>query len=69
MDLIGHICLSGRDGADVWSIPGHEGGAIEIDVRLVAALDQALDTVIANGRHAEVLDRWNLAGEPSPPRR
>jgi polar amino acid transport system substrate-binding protein len=47
------------------------GGAIPADIAamtrkdngLVGALNAALDTVIANGKYAEVLDRWKLSSE------
>lgn len=63
-----HAAVSGTTKI-VGSVSG--GGDVTADIAamtrkgngLVAALDQALDTVIANGRYAEVLDRWNLAGE------
>lgn len=63
-----HAAVSGTTKI-VGSVSG--GGDVTADIAamtrkgngLVAALDQALDTVIANGQYAEVLDRWNLAGE------
>jgi polar amino acid transport system substrate-binding protein len=33
------------------------------DNGLVGALNEALNTVITNGKYAEVLDRWHLTSE------
>jgi polar amino acid transport system substrate-binding protein len=54
--IVGSVSGGGDVTADIAAMTRKDNG-------LVAALDQALDTVIANGQYAEVLDRWNLAGE------
>lgn len=66
-----HVAVGGTTRI-VGSVSG--GGEVEADIAamtrkdngLVRALDEALDTVIRNGRYAEVLGRWNLGGEAVP---
>ncbi|WP_328647004.1 ABC transporter substrate-binding protein [Amycolatopsis sp. NBC_00348] len=66
-----HVAVEGKTKI-VGSVSG--GGTIEADIAamtkkgngLVNALQQALDTVIKNGRYAEVLKRWNLTSEGLP---
>jgi polar amino acid transport system substrate-binding protein len=63
-----HAAVSGTTKI-VGSVSG--GGDVEADIAamtrkdngLVAPLEQALDTVIADGRYAEVLERWKLTSE------
>jgi polar amino acid transport system substrate-binding protein len=54
--IAGSVSGGGEVRADIAAMTRKDNG-------LVGALDQALDTVIANGQYAEVLDRWNLASE------
>ncbi|MGH8966464.1 MAG: ABC transporter substrate-binding protein, partial [Actinomycetes bacterium] len=54
--IVGSVSGGGDITADIAAMTRKDNG-------LVGALDQALDTVIANGQYGEVLDRWNLAGE------
>lgn len=66
-----HVAVEGRTKI-VGTVSG--GGTIPADIAamtkkddgLVKALQQALDTVIKNGRYADVLKRWNLASEALP---
>jgi len=48
------------------TVPGRIAVMTRKDNGLVKALNQALNTVIANGRYAEVLKRWGLANEAVP---
>ncbi|MEV6626002.1 ABC transporter substrate-binding protein [Amycolatopsis sp. NPDC051106] len=66
-----HVAVEGKTKI-VGTVSG--GGTIPADIAamtkkddgLVKALQQALDTVIKNGRYAEVLKRWNLTSEALP---
>ncbi|MGV9360162.1 ABC transporter substrate-binding protein [Amycolatopsis sp. NPDC003731] len=66
-----HVAVDGKTKI-VGTVSG--GGTIPADIAamtkkddgLVKALQQALDTVIKNGRYAEVLKRWNLTSEALP---
>jgi polar amino acid transport system substrate-binding protein len=63
-----HVAVSGTTKI-VGSISG--GGDVPAEIAamtrkdngLVTALNEALDTVITNGKYAEVLDRWHLTSE------
>jgi polar amino acid transport system substrate-binding protein len=54
--IVGSVSGGGDLHADIAAMTRKDNG-------LVTALDEALDTVITNGRYAEVLARWNLTSE------
>lgn len=66
-----HVAVDGKTKI-VGTVSG--GGTIPADIAamtkkddgLVQALQQALDTIIKNGRYGEVLKRWNLTSEALP---
>ncbi|MFJ1768207.1 ABC transporter substrate-binding protein [Amycolatopsis sp. NPDC088138] len=57
--IVGSISGGGQIPADIAAMTKKGNG-------LVAALQQALQTIITGGKYAEVLKRWNLASEALP---
>jgi polar amino acid transport system substrate-binding protein len=57
--IVGSVSGGGDVPADIAAMTRKDNG-------LVRALNEALNTVIENGRYAEVLDRWKLTGEAVP---
>jgi polar amino acid transport system substrate-binding protein len=57
--IVGSVSGGGDITADIAAMTRKDNG-------LVRALNEALNTVIQNGRYAEVLGRWNLASEAVP---
>jgi polar amino acid transport system substrate-binding protein len=57
--IVGSISGGGQIPADIAAMTKKGNG-------LVAALQQALQTVITDGKYAEVLKRWNLTSEALP---
>lgn len=57
--IVGSVSGGGNVTADIAAMTRKDNG-------LVRALNEALNTVIQNGRYAEVLDRWKLTSEAVP---
>jgi polar amino acid transport system substrate-binding protein len=54
--IVGSVLGGGDVRADIAAMTRKGNG-------LVTALNEALNTVVANGKYAEVLGRWNLSSE------
>jgi polar amino acid transport system substrate-binding protein len=57
--IVGSVSGGGDVKADIAAMTRKDNG-------LVRALNEALNTVVQNGRYAEVLGRWNLSSEAVP---